>query len=156
MQKRFAYIAIAIIALMPLLLSGCYTIIATKKLTRKNWRKKHRYQYFSKTKWGKTWNTYYWSPSTKDFLGRSIHKKLEKTAKKKDEKKQSYPEPYYKPRRYHYSNDFDACVGGCVEGCTSSCLSDIFDSIFGNDNQNESDNDTIPPPDEQPRRRRGM
>lgn len=163
MRKQFAYIAI--VAMASMLFSGCYTVIATTRLTRKNWRKKHRYQYFSKTKWGKIWNTYYWAPSSKDFLGRSVYKTHKKNTEEKTEKKQTYEEPrpkhYYGPAQHYSSDDYShdysgTCASDCIEDCTSSCLSDLFDSIFGSDNKNKSDNDTIPPPDKRPRRRRGM
>ena len=144
MRKRLYIIALFLSSFL-LVHSGCYTVIATRKLKRKDWRKKHRYQYFSKTRWGKVWNSYYWSPSLKDAFGKPLYPKS--SSRKKDLESSE--------ETYHSTNSHYTCIDNCISSSTDDCISScLFDFLLGSNY--DSENDTIPPSDERPKRRRGI
>lgn len=137
---------IILVALLAVLfaLAGCYTTITTKKLTSKQWRKTHRYQYFSKTKWGKAWNRYYWSPTSRPLFSKSKRTDAKKTGKIDNDHTERYKGEYREPPQHT-----------CIDDCASSCIFNFFYTIFGSDESDDSADDDENQP-EKPKRRRGM
>ena len=130
MLKRVLIITLALGILM--IFSGCYTVFASRKVSKDDWRNKHSYLYFSKTTWGKEWNNYYWSPSSNPLFGSS-----------KDSKSKKSNSTY----RDRYDPNPECILADC-------CLEGIWDAIFGNDNDDDDDNGDNPT--DEPTRRRGM
>ena len=137
MDKRMIMIAIALVGAA--LFSGCYTKIAYDKLSKPEWKEKHKSQYFQESDWGKEWNSYYWSPTTRNIF-----------AANSSQKKQSADTGN---RRTHRYGDGDGCTSDCITGCILIPL-DIIDALlFGDDDDNSDDNNNDS--QDKPQRRRG-
>ena len=136
-NRYFSWFAILSSVIVLLILSnGCYTRAFKNKVSRKTWRKYHRYQYHSNTDWGKEWNSYYWTPSKNDMFHL-----LDSGSSSETQKSSS---------QNHRSNYSDECIDlGCLFIDSGDCC--LFPFIGGSDNDDDSDDDS-----DNPRRRRGM
>ncbi|MCD6595547.1 hypothetical protein J7L68_07730 [bacterium] len=138
------YTFIGLLFLASLSISGCYTTVSSKKLTKQAWIRNHRYQFFSDSKWGKEWNDYYWNPNIK---------KNPKSKKDINEEKVIHDRDIYEAKsRERYYHDDSNCVGNCIF---------IFlDNLFSNDDDDSgsssSSSDSTDNTPSQPQPRRGM
>ncbi len=129
-------ISLMLLMMTMLVFYGCYTTIASKKLSKSEWRKTHSYQYFSGTEWGKQWNSYYWSPTSLGFPSSSTDS----------------PEAKHK-RKYSRADYWsDECTDACASGCKHGCIWSLLDAIFEN---HDNDDDDGGNGENEPPRRRG-
>jgi len=138
MLKRMIIIAVAFACGSPF--SGCYTKVAYGKLSKPEWKEGHRDQYFHEYDWGKEWDNYYWSPTTRSiFNGASSQKGQASDAGQK---------------RAHRYGEEDGCLSDCITSCILAPLDIINVFIFGDDDDDNSDDENSGSQDK-PQRRRG-
>ncbi len=132
-MRRAVVIALFVAAV---LVSGCYTTAPRKRLTKREWLKNHRYQFFHDTKWGREWNYYYWSP----YIPRG-----RKHGRGRGEKKLSGPSKRFPRGRYDEACE---CISSCLDGL------DIVNIFIIDEDEGSSEPDTTSR--ERGERRRGM
>ena len=141
---RRIYTFISLLFITVLFISGCYTTVSTKRLTKQAWMRNHQQQFFPESKWTRGWNDYYWNPNIKKKSKKSENGKVihDKDIDETKTREKYYPEPYY-------------------EESHSSCCIIYFLDIFSSDEDNDSSTTTDstgtrPTTPSQPHERRGM